>query len=506
MKCEFRPKNDDQNILYISGFKTIYEYLKINEVRLLVREIVSNDIVKDITDSELEKITSKIENEICSAKINISKTTVYKVSLDIRRLLLNFSQRNRIIFIESLMDRGCWEIMVKLLGFAWREQEEEIVKEITWIFQIIFGSNTDIIAEIMYLGILPLYEKILASDHSEILENIIWGYANLVADNCSIRNLFADLSVLDNIYQVVMKKIEKEKKFRLVKSFIIFLNYYFSSEPHLTFESVKYYLMTCIKLFIVLSREDYEEVESELFDFIITATSIPSQEEIEVIYSSKTWNAFASKLVELLKDKKIEIVKSVILILQNLTYHSHKNLDIFMKINLIEIIKEKIVSKTAYVHCVNLVSNIASIKQEFAELIVEASIFKSILNHIKLNDFNHDEISASLDAVHTISANYDSEKITNFAFNNMESFADIIMKINLKLPFKCVKRIAKIVETWFMLGDFYKLNKGEKENPFVEFVYNSPEVTQAIEYTQMYKNSEVQRLFYNIIKKYFDIS
>ena len=73
-----------------------------------------------------------------------------------------------------------------------------------------------------------------------MVNQIIWGYANITCENYGLRCLFNDLNIPKNIHFAV-KNLDERNRFKpeLLTAFVVFLSYYFGTEPQLEFEKVR---------------------------------------------------------------------------------------------------------------------------------------------------------------------------------------------------------------------------------------------------------------------------
>lgn len=87
--------------------------------------------------------------------------------------MLSLVESQRAVLVEEFLEKECWSKTVAWLNFSWETKKMEVVGEITWIFQIVFATTRSLTSDIATLGILPTYEKILATDDEEVLDNVV---------------------------------------------------------------------------------------------------------------------------------------------------------------------------------------------------------------------------------------------------------------------------------------------------------------------------------------------
>lgn len=112
------------------------------------------------------------EDRLLSLTKGVSPKIAKEVVVKLRDKLLHLPEHQRVVFIEEFLRRNCWKKVVTLLAAAWEVQEGTLLIEITWIFQIVFGTMKSLVPDIMEVGIMPIYEKMLKANDQELLDNV----------------------------------------------------------------------------------------------------------------------------------------------------------------------------------------------------------------------------------------------------------------------------------------------------------------------------------------------
>ena len=160
-----------------------------------------------LQNSDFLKRTGNITKEYQDAKSQNCADKIMKSIVDIRTFANDLEYNHLIIFVKTLHKNGIINDLVNILK-ANHHVDNTFVREITWIFLAVFTVDDDEIKKYLTNGILVSYELILKnSQDEEIIEHIIWGYANLVEDNNEIQNLFEDLGIFEKIRTNVIEEL-----------------------------------------------------------------------------------------------------------------------------------------------------------------------------------------------------------------------------------------------------------------------------------------------------------
>ena len=501
MEATSKANIKERRVMYITSIRRQDNNRIFNSTRLM------NDD-EDHIDATIPRISIKDEIDIAERDFSNQEVLTNPNKLEksiehLRELLTNVSEDDRDDLISALFDNGVWKVIFKLLEKFRKENNVRIVREITWIIQVILASSTDLVAKTIDLGIYSIYFNLIQTNDFEVLENVIWGYANLVVDNREVRDTFEDVGIMNLITDRILEINQSSFNKELLRVFYLFLDYYFNMKPFFDFERMQNHVDFSLKLLNNYTSDQLKSLMQELLGFLSVATLVAEKENLEMI-SDQGWDVFVSKMIELHQSDDLEIVKRSTEILTNLTFFNFDRNDILLQGSFMKSLTENLEKEICLEQTLQLCSNISCCAREFLDAMAKENLIIVILMKIKLITFMSEKLFILLNYLDKILFDCHSQFIFFQLSNNTSLIGEVIEKINMKLPDHTMLAIGRVLNDIFAMGERAVEDNLVMLNPFTDFVEKNPNLIKAIEYAQMYSSEDIYMAFQTLVETYFD--
>lgn len=193
--------------------------------------------------SDIHQILQSLQKSSSFAQ----ETDYLKVFIDLRKLILSLSDKNRKTMVKKFVELKFCDALIRFMRMFF--DQTPILIELSWIMIIIFGAvgKENCLEIVMSDEFIPLYQKMIFTVDAELLENTIWGFANMCRDSQEIKTILKNQQIVFQICQKI-SSIEssnfwpKEDLLKIVSSFALFCSYYFDNAPKLQFQEIEIFL------------------------------------------------------------------------------------------------------------------------------------------------------------------------------------------------------------------------------------------------------------------------
>ena len=452
-----------------------------------------------MTVEEIERETSAFERALKKGRTQLDEAKIIEALVSLRQMFSVMRPGTKDSILEELIDRKVIDEIMALFKTAVKEREIEMVRELTWLFQVIFTCSHELLMRIVELGVLPLFDQILNFDDLDILENLIWAYANLVAFNETVRDVMDSIELVERIYLVVKQSMKDSKEFKLMRSFILFLGQFFCIKPFQSFDKIRKYFNIAVKFFSVIDDDQLNEIIIEIMEFLLLCTNLYDNEDFNEFMDNEISLQFVDRLIDLMMEKNQKIAKTSVEILRNVFFFEHPKQLELLNSPLLDYLKHNLEKKIDYSENLKLCLNIAATGKEFVQQIIEKDIAFAILLNAKNNHFLFEELTSELEALISIFSSEDSNLLLDYALKNFSLIGEILLKLKIDIPNSTCNKLGEFLRVLLDLGDFTHIFTDKRKNPIVEEIVKRPEILQALEYVQVNRFSEFDNQFKTLI-------
>ena len=453
---------------------------------------------------QLNDEVDEIENQFRKILADPNESLCIKVVNEVREFLAYISQESRELAIEAMLNRGVCDCIVKILEFVIRDSLMDLLRQMTWLIQVLLTTSSSISSQIVDLGILSIYTKLLNIDDPDILGNVIWGFANMVSDNRTVRDTMEDTGLLDKVSSRVKEVYSDSLDFSLMCSYILFVSHYFALKPSFSFERMKSHFFEVVKFFTKAPVEEMQFILIELLEFLLITTNLAEEEDVEDFVKKPIWPDFITRLIEMLTDTDYEVTWRVTESLTNLTFFSLPDLGTENNEKIIENLNRNIRKKQGFLESLELLSNLVQSGDHFVKRIILSGIVPEVFFLSLSIGYENKQFCSALNALSVILNSAASIELAEHLENHIEFLDQFVLKLNIKLAQSSLLKMGEVLKIVFQLGEILADQSEDLENPFTKYLMKRDQLLQALEECISTNDDEVANMFTGIIHTYFN--
>lgn len=319
----------------------------------------------------------------------------------IKELLIAVKQSKRPILVSFLFDQGFLDQMTSFLSGVFAD-EEELLKEITWICILVFSvsSDCDLIFDILrQTGLLVRLVSMTQHPHFEVFSNSLWALANIQNEETEYKQILSRKSFFDS----VSARLEYfEGKFQEVpktfyESYFVFLGSHFGTLPVEESQSrLQNLLVWVVQILVRPEASAKYSIDDLILETVDKLTGLLEPAWLETFLEMKTSRVLFTFLMRNLEQKRADASRVEQRILFNLTRNLSADLENYFRQDQIQAILIRQLTENAFGPVtIKLFQNVLSSEQTIDSFFQNGnehcfvSIF-AIFSEIKLDE--HSEI------------------------------------------------------------------------------------------------------------------
>ena len=463
---------------------------------------------KDSLTLTLEELTFKvkeIEKGICDIINTSDIDQAVKIFDSLLITLIGISQSNRESVVEKMKKKKLFHHLIMILNEARKKGKNELISSITWAMQVALTVKTNTVTRIVEHGLIEAYEPLLLIQDTDILENVIWGYSNMVEDNLVVRELMESKQLMERVYSTIEQSSDKIFSIPILQSFVLFSNSYFNQKPNFKFQTFANHFYFCVKVFISIDAMAYSEFMVDLLTFLKFSTKVGQQSDIFDFLECQLFIPLIDKLSDLVLVTESDIADLSISVLLNLTYHDHPRLIEILNTNLLKNLYINISKDILLEDSMNLVANIAASGDEFLSSVLKSGIVTEILCRTASEESPFTHLVAKVSVLSNIFDCHPFDESFDYINEHFDLIAMIVTKLNNSLNFSMMKVIGKFLRSIFEIGYDIMITRNLSFNPISQRFSEREDLSNAIEKAQSNRSSEIYNIYKSIIEEYFPV-
>lgn len=461
---------------------------------------------------EASLLKEKLKDIFCNYK-NIKDTAIDKelkeILGELHELLHSLSSDSLETAIAYLHKNNFTKQLISMFKHKLHDDDnDDIIIILLKIYVSILSiKDLEILNEIASDNLIVVYERLLDSKNSKLLELIFIGLANLVSNNSYYKTHYKDTGLLSKLSQVFNYWIIHDQvSDTLLYGYCKLMCQYFITHPLDTYTECKYYVEFFIKFYISFHRSLYVDCEEDILNFLTLSLSLADEKQIDDLSGIEEWSKFLYRMIDNLLDDKKEINLNSIKILVNLTYSNSD--EIFRDLLKVPTYEncEKLLRVADNNCCKDLLIFLANLfvfgGVYIDKLCKNENLIYLLLEKVHDNNTYNELKEELLSLFRNLFTYSDNNTLSDYLYRNYDLIQIFIEKIHSKETGEILKFLYQIIRELFEIGNYIKARNDVDHNVFVEYIANEEKLAHRLEEVQHHEENRIVNLYVDLIRKY----